>query len=190
MKRFAMFGLASAFALSVVTAYAVEMSSGPKAGEQVGAYTVKKVAGNANDGVEVGQDLCYRCKMGNRPVVMVFSRKPDEKLAKLVKKLDSVVAENQDKKLVAFVNLLGDDADALAKAGEKAVEEAKVENVAFVVPKDLPNGPGNYSLNPEAETTVLIYVKGTVAANHALPAGGLTDEAVQKIIDDTAKILN
>src|SRR5690606_23912683 len=95
MKRIATLGLALAFGLSVVTAYAANMNSGPQVGEQVGAYTVKKVAGNSEDGVDMGAELCYRCKMGNRPVVMVFSRSADDELTKLVKELDSAVSKNE-----------------------------------------------------------------------------------------------
>src|SRR5687767_9660797 len=91
--------VAFAFALAfAVSANAGELKSGPQKGEEVGAVEVVKVAGNANDGVKVGEELCYRCKLGNRPVVMVFARKADKNLAKLVKELDKVVAKNQEEK--------------------------------------------------------------------------------------------
>ncbi|MFM8705642.1 MAG: hypothetical protein ACKOHG_17640, partial [Planctomycetia bacterium] len=67
-----------------------EVTSGQQVGESVGAMTVTKVTGNALDGVPDGKTLCYRCKMGSRPVVMVFARTADEKLAKLLKKLDDM----------------------------------------------------------------------------------------------------
>ena len=58
-------GLAVVFALAV-SVQAAELKSGPQKGEEVGAYEVVKLAGNPHDGVKVGEELCYRCKMGNR----------------------------------------------------------------------------------------------------------------------------
>ena len=132
-----------------------------------------KVAGNAHDGVKVGEELCYRCKMGNRPMVMVFARKSDKRLADLVKELDKVVAKNQEeKKIGAFVALIGDPKEDEAKsAAEKLVKDTEASNIAFVVPKDQPDGPKDYKLDPKAEVTVLIYKQGTVAANHAAADG-------------------
>ncbi|MFM8436438.1 MAG: hypothetical protein ACKOBP_14070, partial [Planctomycetia bacterium] len=71
--------------LATATASA-EVTSGPQVGDSVGAFTVLKVAGNPDDGFPVGKSGCYRCKTGSKPVVMVFARSADEKLAKLLKK--------------------------------------------------------------------------------------------------------
>jgi hypothetical protein len=78
----------------------------------------------------------------------------------------------------------------LAGTAEKFVESNKVEHVAFVVPAEHAAGPKSYKLNPEADVTVLIYRQGKVVVNYALPAGGLTDETIQKIVADTSKILD
>ena len=107
----------------------------------VGAFHVKKVAGAKEDGVKTGAELCYRCKLGDRPVVMVFARTPDEKLAGLLKALDKQVGKHKEEKLSSFVNLIGKDEKKLGSAGEKLAEEAELENVAVVVPVDQPNGP-------------------------------------------------
>jgi hypothetical protein len=190
MKRVTTWVLPLAVLVMAATSRAEELRSGPQPGEMLGAYEVTKVAGAPDDGVPEGQQLCYRCKMGNRPVVMIFSRKPDRALARLVKRLDSVVDQNKtDHNMASFVSLLGDKPDQLANASKKIVDETKAKNVAFVVPKDQPNGPEAYKINPQVETTVLIYVKGKVRANHAIPAGGLTDETADQIVADTAKIL-
>lgn len=189
MKVVTSFAVALALAFAV-SAQAEELKSGPQTGEELGAFDVVKVAGNPHDGVKVGDELCYRCKMGNRPMVMVFARKADKNLQKLVEELDKVVAKNEEKKLGAFVNLLGTKESQAKEAAEKLVKETEAHNVAVVVPKEQPNGPESYKLDPKAEVTVLIYVKGEVAANHALPEGKLNADVTQKIIDDTSKILN
>lgn len=190
MKAVRLFGLATAAVALVGVSRADEaLKSGLQVGEELPAYYVVKAAGAPNDGVEEGSDLCYRCKLGNRPVVMVFARKNDEKLATLVKELDKVVAKNSDKKMASFVNLLGKDKEALNSEAKKLIEKSKAENVAVVVPVDNEKGPEAYKINPDADVTVLIYKNGTVEANHALPAGKLSEKEVKKIIEDTSKIL-
>lgn len=192
MRRFLTIstGLAVCLGMLVSAARAAEFKSGPQAGEMVGAFTVVKAAGAADDGVKVGDELCYRCRMGNRPMVMVFARTADAKLAALVKQLDKVVADNKEKKMGSFVSLLGDKPDDLKAAAKSFVEKNKIENIAFVVPEENKTGPSDYNLDEKADVTVLIYRDGKVAANHALAAGGLSDSEIKSIVADTGKILN
>ena len=159
---------------------AAELQSGPQPGEYLGAFTVTKAAGAESDGVEVGQQLCYRCRMGNRPMVMVFAHQTDAALAGLVKQLDNLVARNEEKKMGSFVSLLGPEPKQLAEAARQFVETHKIEHIAFVVPAEHAAGPKSYKLNSDADVTVLIYRHGKVMANYAIPAGGLTDERGQK----------
>lgn len=189
MKKLAVLGVAVVLTASAVVAG--DLKSGPQPGDSVGAYTVEKCAGNPSDNVAVGKNLCYRCMLGSKPVVMVFTRKADANLAALVKELDGTLPKHEDKKLSAFVNLIGDkDADALKKTAKEFGEKTKSEHVAIVVPDDSENGPAGYKISPEAEVTVIIYRDGTVAANHAFEAGKFDKKAITSVIDDTAKILN
>ncbi len=92
------------------TVVAEEQKSGLQPGDFIGAFDVVKVAGAEDDGVALGKTLCYRCKYGARPMVMVFTRNPQE-AATLVAKLNSAVEKNSGKQLKAFVNVLGEDRD-------------------------------------------------------------------------------
>jgi hypothetical protein len=123
-------------------------------------------------------------------MVMVFTRNAGEATVKLVQELDEVVARHSDQRLKAFVNLLGEDREALDEAAKEVGEQSKAENVPVVVPVEFTNGPDNYGLNPEAETTVILVKKGKVVANHALAAGGLDESALKAIIDDVSQIVN
>jgi len=182
-------GLA-ALVLGAGVAVAAELKSGLQPGEDLGAFEVEKCAGAVNDGRKAGDTFCYRCMLGNRPVVMVFARKADDKLAKLVKELDKEVAEHADEKLGSFVNLIGKDASALKKTAKEFAEKNKVDHVALVVPQDHENGPTSYNVSPDAEVTVIIYNKGKVAANHAFASGKLDAKAIAAIVADTDKMLN
>ncbi len=170
-------------------AVAAGLKSGVQPGDSIGAFDVVKCAGATEDGVDTGAKLCYRCKYGGRPMVMVFTRKADDKLAGLVSKLDSAVTHNSDAKLAAFVNLLGDDQEALEAQAKKFGAKAKAENVPIVVPVEFENGPDNYGLNPKAEVTVILAVKGAVVANHAFNKGELNDKSIEAILADVPKLL-
>ena len=184
------FSLALAIALAAVgTVRAAELTSGLQPGDLVGAFNVEKCGGAVNDGREVGANFCYRCMLGNKPVVMIFARKTDGNLSKLAKQLDKHLAKNSDQKLSSFINLLGSDPAELKSKAKEFAANNELENVALVVPDDNENGPEEFAISPEAEVTVTIYRNGKVAASHALAPGELTDAEIKSIISDTGKIL-
>ncbi len=121
---------------------------------------------------------------------MIFARKSDGHLASLVKQLDKALAEHSGQKLAAFVNFLGDDADALTAGAEVLAKEHEIENVALVVPTDQPNGPEDYGISPDAELTVMLYRGRDVKVNHVLAKDGLNDETLKLILADLPKILD
>ena len=169
---------------------AKELESGPQPGEPVGAFYVEKCAGNESDGVASGEKLCYRCMLGNRPVVAIFSRSTDQTVSKLVKELDGVVQSNKDKKMASFVNLLGADPNSLKTAAEALVKESNATQIAVVVPDEHDTGPANYRLNPKADVTIVIYNRGRVEANYALTPGLLNDNVIKQISTSATKMVN
>jgi hypothetical protein len=166
-----------------------EVTSGPQVGETVGAFTVTKVTGNPDDGVAEGRNLCYRCKMGGRPVVMVFARSADEKLAKLLKKIEEEVEEHQDEKLMSFVNMIGADAESLKKATEEFAAKHGITRIAFVVPEDAKDGPADFNIAPDADVTVVCYKEGKVKANHAFAKGGLSDDKIDAVVEASCALV-
>ncbi|MEI6255339.1 MAG: hypothetical protein WCQ77_01710 [Planctomycetota bacterium] len=190
--RTAWFKVVMACGIAAVTMMAetasAEMTSGPQVGDSVGAMTVTKVTGNALDGVPDGKTLCYRCKMGSRPVVMVFSRTADDKLAKLLKKLDEEIEEHVDAKLTGFVNMLGADAEATKKDAAEFVKANGIERIAFVVPEESANGPADYKIAPDADLTVVCFRGGKVKANHVFAKGALSDEKIDAIVESACSM--
>lgn len=166
---------AVALSFSAAFASAEDIKSGLATGERIGAFNVVKVAGAPDDNVAVGQELCYRCKYGARPQVMVFTRKGSEQVAQLSKELNAAVAKNSDKQLSAFVNVLGEKADAEKTAKQLGADSAKVP---VVVPVENQDGPANYGINPDAEVTVIIASKGQVISSTGYAAGKFDSAAV------------
>ncbi|MEY3032915.1 MAG: hypothetical protein RLZZ622_1390 [Planctomycetota bacterium] len=188
LKNFRPFVAGLAVVLSASLASA-DLVSGPQPGDRVGAFTVTKVAGNANDGVAEGKSLCYRCKMGNRPVVMIFARTADQSLAKLINELEEELKEHEADKLTGFVNMIGSDAESLKVAAAKFVKDNGIERVAFVVPEDAENGPGNLNIAPDADLTVVCYKGGKVEASHAFKKGELNDDTIGAVVEASCSLV-
>ena len=134
MKNLTMVAVVMALFASVSLVSAEEIKSGIQSGASAGAFDVTKLAGAEDDGVEVGAKLCYRCKNGRRPQVMVFTRSSDEKIVQLVQKLDAALTANSDKQLRAFVNVIGEDRSSATKEAKKLATATKAKGVPFVVP--------------------------------------------------------
>lgn len=181
-------GAAAVLAVSAMV-MAAELKSGLEPGKAIGAFDVVKIAGAANDGVKEGAQLCYRCKYGARPMVMVFTRDAAA-VAKLTKELDAAVAKNADKQLKAFVNVMAADREAAEAAAKKFAAEAKPDQVPVVVPVEFDNGPGDYGINPEATVTVIVASGSKVTANFAFGKGELNDAGVKKVLESVGKIVN
>ena len=165
-----------------------DVKSGPQCGDKVGAFYVTKVAGAEDDGVAEGKNLCYRCRNGSRPQVMVFTRSTSPKVAELVRKLDGAVADNESSQLRVFVNLLGEDKEDLADQAKKFAAHSKATHIPFVVPNEFENGPDNYGINAKADVTVTLANESKVEATYAVAKAENLD--VDSILGDLAKILN
>jgi hypothetical protein len=188
MKQVLSFAVAMALVVTGFSASAEDIKSGLKEGDAIGAFDVTKCAGAEKDKVAVGDNLCYRCKNGSRPQVMVFTRSNDEKVIALVKQLDEQIKKNDEAQLKAFVNYLGDSKDAASDAAKKLATSTKAENIPFVVPNEFENGPEDYGINAKAAITIILATEGKVKANHAFAKASELDVAA--VIGDLKKILN
>ncbi len=181
-------GLAAACAMVFSSAaVAEELKSGLGEGEMIGAFTVTKCAGAEDDSVAVGDTLCYRCKNGSRPQVMVFTRGSSEKLVKLVQELDEQLAKNEDVQLRAFVNVMDESRDVASDKAKKMASVAKTKGIPFVVPTEFENGPENYGINPKSELTIIFANEAKVVANYSVAS--LSDLKVEDAMSHLKKIL-
>lgn len=179
--------MGTALTLALVTSYAQAADSKSlKQGDSLGAFYVTKVAGAENDGVQEGQELCYRCRYGSRPMVIIFARETSGEVAELAKQLDSAVAAHEDAQLKSFVTLLGDDTSSLNKKAKEFAQSANLKNMPVVVAKDAQQGPGNYKLSADAPVTVVVGTDSQVVATHTFKADEIDTDAV---MSDVKKML-
>jgi len=184
------------FAAAIVTvslagvslAYAGDVASGLRPGDEPPAFDVQDATGPA-----AGTFLCYRCRYGNSPVVSIFTKKIDDHVTQLIKQVDKQVGQNKDKNLRAFVVLLTDDPDGAEPQLKELAKTNQIKNVPLTI-FDGPAGPPEYQLSDKADVTVLMWVKGeekvSVRVNHAIAPGKLDAKEIESIVKDTQKILN
>ena len=193
MKKFSVLSLglvalmASALTLNAEEAAKKEIKSGPQKDDSIGAFYVTKLCGAEDDGIAEGKNLCYRCRNGNRPQVMVFTRSTDPKVVDLVKKLDAAVTKNEDASLRAFVSVMGEDKEDVTASAKKFAAKTGAKHIPFVIPNEFENGPENYGINSKAAVTVVLASDSDVKASHAFASAD--DLNVDAVLADLAMIV-
>lgn len=170
---------------TIVPLTAGDVKSGLPVGDYPGPFNVADITGPA-----AGQELCYRCRYGNQPVVSVFSRKLDANTIKLIREIDSTIGKNRDSRMAGFVVLLTDKPHEQQDKLRKLATEHKIRHMPLTVYHNT-KGPTRYRINEKATTTVLMWVESDVKANHAVSDSNndLTMDKITAIVKDTRKIL-
>ena len=156
-------------------------------GDAVGVFYVTKVAGAEDDGVQPGEDLCYRCRYGSCPMVMVFARRTGGRFTGLVKQIDAAVSANQEFRLKGLVTLLGESSSELKEAAIQVAEETAVTHVPVVIAKEFKTGPLNYKLPSDAAITVVVAKDSQVVSTHTFTVEEIDIAAV---MNEVNQILN
>jgi hypothetical protein len=157
--------------------------SGPREQQRPGPYTSL-----VSVGPERGQQHCFICESGSKPVVIIFARQLSEPLGKLVHQLDKALTSNKDAGLRAWVTFLGDDQTALDPKVVAWSKKHATGNVPLGVFED-PVGPPAYLLAREADVTVLLSVRQKVMANFAFRTGELGDASINTILKEIPRLV-
>lgn len=177
--------LMSVGAVAVVTGVvmAAGLKSGPQTGEKVpGPFHPFNVTGE-----DAGQKQCLYCKNGDNPVVVIFSRTPDDaSTQKLIKAIDAATAKNEKAEMGSYVVYLTGD-----EKQESLIKEIAKKNdlKKIILSIDDAQGPSKYDISKDADVTVLLYTERVVKANHTFAKGKITDKDIDAVVADVAKIL-
>jgi hypothetical protein len=132
-------------------------------------------------GPQRGQSCCYICETGNRPAVVLFARTPSDALGHLTQQLDKALTDHNKAGLRAWVTFLSDDQLNLDPKIVQWSQKHALRNLALGVFEDA-DGPPSYRLAPDADVTVLLFVKQKIVANFAFRAGELTDDKIADVM--------
>jgi hypothetical protein len=180
------FLLCLGFVQCCITASPVAAQQGLKRGDPVGVFYVTKVAGAEDDGVSPGEHLCYRCRYGSRPLVMVFARKTGNRLTDLVHRLDRAVVTHRRTRLKGLVTFLGRDASELKACAASVAETATVKAVPVVIAAEATSGPTNYKLSENADITIVVAKDSQVIETHSYDVNHIDVATVMSRVEQIA----
>lgn len=138
-------------------------------------------------GPHAGEPHCLVCENGRSPVAMLFARDLDDRLLKLLVKIDAATEKHQKEGMGSFVVFLNEDAE-LPKRLEDAAKTHKFKHL--VLSTFEPAGPEGFDVAKEAAVTVVLYSEHVVRANHAYRQGELTEKEIEKVLGNIPKILD
>jgi hypothetical protein len=174
--------IVSSLAVNAARADGPRLDSGLRAGEIANMFSVRAITGPHR-----GKTLCYRCELGNDPVVCVFARRITAPLTSLFKQLDARIASGKDG-LKALVVFLTDDPNETAKKLEALAAQCALDHVPLTLVNN-PYGPQDYKIADAAEVTILMWKGPTVRVNRAYARGGMTEADVKDVVFDLPKVM-
>ena len=158
-------------------------NSGPEIGSQVSSFYVRAVTGP-----QAGKTVCYVCRNGDRPVIMVFLRQLSPEASRLLKRIDIFVNDHRADGLRCFVVLLSDSQQKDSALLQTIAFDEKIELPLTIANKSL-IGPTTRNLAPESDVSVVLYHRLKVVDLLTYDAGKCNDHACDTVISATEELL-
>ena len=152
------------------------LQSGLRVGEKVPQFYVRAITGPLKT-----RSVCYVCRNGDRPVVMLVVRKVTPELTALLKKIDAVVDEKRAVGLRSFGVFLTQDNKALGPQLQTLAFDEQI-SLPLTIAAAPTDGPAGESSHPDAVVTVLLYREQHVRANFTFREGELGTPQIEAII--------
>lgn len=127
------------------------VASGPKVGATIHPFFVRAVTGPHRN-----RSVCYVCRYGGRPVVMVLIQKVDPKIGALLTTLDAIIDDNRVSGLRGFGVLITDQSSRAVPILQTIAFDEKV-HMPLTAATTAIAGSGGQNLHPDAATTIVLY---------------------------------
>lgn len=106
-------------------------------------------------------------------------------MAGLVKELDALVAAEEERKLAAVVNFIGEANDEAKEKIKRFGDKHSLKKVSLAATTEA----DKFKISDDAEVTVMLYRGKKVKFNYALSKGGLDEKAIATIVEGANKML-
>lgn len=153
-----------------------ELVSGRATGERVPQFFVRAVTGPL-----MNKSVCYVCRNGDRPVVMVFFRDVIEGVPKLLKELDTYIDQQRAVGLRGFAVLLSENQRNAVSQLQTLSFDHQLSLPLAVASTQL-DAPSSQNLHPDAAVTVVLYHDQTVVKSHAFRASEINDDRIAEMM--------
>ncbi|MFM9960061.1 MAG: hypothetical protein ACKV2Q_02415 [Planctomycetaceae bacterium] len=143
---------------------------GPAVGKEVPSFFVRAITGP-----QMNRSVCFVCRNGDRPVVMILLRRLESGTSVVLKAVDELVDRRRADGLRAFGVMLSDEPSKVSP---------HLQTVSFDQQLNLPLGVGpealadrdSLSLDPAASVTLVAYKDRKVVWTSAFRSAELRDE--------------
>jgi len=157
--------------------------AGPKAGSTISPFFVRAVTGPHRN-----RSVCYVCRYGSRPVVMVLVQKVDPRLGQLLTTIDQVIDQNRLAGLRGFGVLVTDQSARAVPILQTIAFDQKVHMPLTAATTSIA-GSGGHNLHPEAATTLILYRNQKAVETVSLKFGQITPEQLSKVTEQIRKFI-
>lgn len=158
--------------------------SGRQQGENVPFFYSRVVTGSL-----MNKSVCFVCRNGNRPVVMLLMRQLQPEFAPLLRTIDKLVDANRATGLKSFGVLITDEPFRDSSAVQTFAFNSKVK-MPLTVGTDAIANDACQRLHKDAELTVVIYRKRSVVQNFTFRAAQLKDADVATIAKSIHRLID
>ncbi len=146
------------------------LASGPAVGKEVPSFFVRAITGP-----QMNRSVCFVCRNGDRPVVMILLRRLESGSSVVLKAVDELIDRRRADGLRAFGVMLSDEPGKVSP---------HLQTVSFDHQLNLPLGVGpealadrdSLSLDPAASVTLIAYRDRKVVWTSAFRSAELRDE--------------
>ncbi len=162
------------------TAFAAEarsmVMSGRMIGQMIPSFFVRAVTGPLRN-----KSVCYVCRNGSRPVVMVLIQELDPELKPLLKEIDTVVDKNRATGLRSFGVFIAEEPSKAAPKLQTLAFDQKLR-LPLTVATGVVAAPACQNVHSDAAVTVVLYKNQRVVQKFAYRTGELNSSQVSNII--------
>lgn len=157
--------------------------SGPEIGSTIHQFFVRAVTGPHRN-----RSVCYVCRYGSRPVVMVLIQQSDPKVATLLKAVDELVDDNRISGLRSFGVLVTDESAQAVPVLQTLAFDERIR-MPLTAATTAIAGPGCHNLHEEAATTVILYRNQQAVRNFAFARGQISEASIQPLVKGIRQML-
>ncbi|MCA9070021.1 MAG: hypothetical protein KDA84_13910 [Planctomycetaceae bacterium] len=159
------------------------LQSGRDVGDYVPTFYTRAVTGPL-----MNRSVCYVCRNGQRPVVMVVLRKLGDDFKPLLKQLDSLVDNHRAEGLRSFGVFVSEDpSEAISKVQTFSFDH-KI-TLPLTVASTTIAEPHCQNIHEDADVTVVLYEKRRVVKRYAFRTGELKPPQIQKVSQSIQQLL-
>lgn len=153
------------------------IKSGPEVGSTVHAFFVRAVTGPHQS-----RSVCYVCRYGARPVVMVLLQGVDPNTPKLLKSIDRIVDAGRVAGARSFGVLVTDESARVVPILQTMAFDEKIE-LPLTAATSAVASSTCHNLHLDATTTVVLYRDQKVVATYGYRRGDLTADSIDELSD-------